>query len=97
MSLRDRLLAMTGIRLLGDEFQWVAQMLPEARRIAVLSALEALKGTDREQVSADLSRFRKRHARRVNRLARKRYGAAWDQLAPRVAQTVLLHGRDQDH
>jgi hypothetical protein len=97
MTLRDRALAMAGVRLMGAEFQRVARMLPDARRTAVLAAVESLGKTDGGQLAEDLQRLRKRQARHVNRLARKSFGAAWDQLDPRFAQSVLLHGYEQNH
>ena len=97
MTLRDRALAMAGVRLMGADFQRVARMLPDARRTAVLAAVESLGQMEGEQLSEELQRLRKRQAHLVNRLARKRFGAAWDQLDPRFAQTVMLHGCDQNH
>lgn len=97
MALRDRVFAMAAARLLGDTSGRVAKLLPEQRETPVMAALETLRGKDREVVGEWLLRMRGRQAHRLNRLARKRYGTAWDRIDPRIAQTVLLNGRKQDH
>jgi len=97
MELRDRVFAMAAARLLGDTSGRIARLLPEPRETPVLAALETLRGKDREVVGEWLLRMRDRQAHRINRLARKRYGTAWDRMDPRIAQTVIVHGRKQDH
>jgi hypothetical protein len=97
MELRDRVFAMAAARLLGDTSGRIAKLLPEPREKPVVAALETLRGKDRDVVGEWLLRMRDRQAHRINRLARKRYGGAWDRMDPRIAQTVLQHGRKQDH
>lgn len=94
MALRDRILALAGLHLLGDNFPRLANILPSERQA---EAIAALRGLDRAQAAERLLRLRKRQAQRMSRIARKRFGVAWDQLDPRLAQTVLLHGRNQNH
>ena len=97
MALRDRLLAMAGIHLLGDDFQRVAGLLPDARQAEVTAALGAMRDLDRDQAGDRLLRVRKRQEQRMNRAVRKRFGANWDRTDPQIAQTVFLHGRKQNH
>jgi hypothetical protein len=97
MELRDRVFAMAGRHLLGETVARIAKLLPEHRQAAVMAALETLRGQDPEAVGGRLFKMRDRQAHRINRLARKRYGVAWDLIDPRIAQTVLLHGRKQNH
>lgn len=89
MTYRDRVLALAAQWKFGAAAGPVLALLPESRRDAMAAWPE------RADPLATLTRLAHKEATRVEAWGRKRWGAAWDRLDPRVrAQLVKEHGRD---
>lgn len=89
MHLRNRMLALVGSWKLGVDFAAVLKMLPEGRRAAVQSNVEALRGEQPERIA----NLRAREQRRIGRAGRRRHGSGWSRLDPRVVSAILMKSR----
>ena len=87
MTYRDHLFALAAQWKFGAGAGPVLALLPEERRVAC--------ATGGEDPLPRLSKLAHKESARVQAWGRKRFGAAWDRLDPRVrAQLVKEHGRN---
>lgn len=85
MTYRDRIFALAATWRLGDSAAGVLALLPAERRVEAREANPAEK----------LTRLLRREQAWLDSWGRKRWGAAWDRLDPRVrARLVERDGRD---
>jgi hypothetical protein len=89
MTYRDRVLALAAQWKFGAEAGHVLALLPDGRRAGMA------EWPATADPLATLTQLAAKEATRVEAWGRKRWGAAWDRLDPRVrAHLVKEHGRD---
>lgn len=93
MNLRNRILGLAGTWKLGVQLAPVLKMLPAARQAAVTAGVETLRSQPADKLAERLGQFRTRERRRIGRLGRKRFGAGWSRLDPRLLQSQLMKPR----
>lgn len=81
MVARNRILALAGAWKFGDRFARILEMLPPERRAGV----PKVAGRPEERLAA----LRERERRRIAKLGRKRFGAGWTRLDPRIREAWL--------
>lgn len=90
MNHHDHLLALAAFWKLGAKAEATLQLLPEARRLEMLAAVS---GEARKDPVASLRKLAEKEFRRTNAWGRRRFGAGWDRVDPRVRARLIARDR----